>query len=319
MDPRLAAGITNHTEATAAGAGSHGVGAPISITEPAQGLVYNTFPLPLGFADADTSTLELLAQAVLDARAAHPAATLADLYDPDLMPPNLRRAHHALDRAVDRLYRRKRFTSERDRVEHLFALYEREWSPSSWRNPGFPQTDRYPVTCVSWDAQAYVSWLSRTTGARYRLPTEAEWDRAAAGPQPGCYRRRTGSRGTCPVGSYGSNVAGLSDMVGNVDELTEDSGRVTAAAAWCAAVDRRRGHRQNHLCRSPRPSAPARRAPLPAAGLPAETSAAAGTSPPSEPATARSGTSTPPPDPSGAHPPRSGPWTPPPRSPYWSP
>ena len=66
------------------------------------GLVYNTFPLPPGFADADTSALEPLAKAVLDARAAHAGATLADLYDPDLMPPNLRRAHQALDRAVDR-------------------------------------------------------------------------------------------------------------------------------------------------------------------------------------------------------------------------
>ena len=69
------------------------------------------------------------AQAVLDARATHPDATLADLYDPDLMPASLRRAHHALDRAVDRLYRRKRFTSERERVEHLFALYERMQAP----------------------------------------------------------------------------------------------------------------------------------------------------------------------------------------------
>ena len=93
------------------------------------GLVYNTFPLPPGFADADTSTLASLAQDVLDARAAHPGATLADLYDPDLMPPNLRIAHQALDRAVDRLYRRKRFTSERERVEHLFALYERLQAP----------------------------------------------------------------------------------------------------------------------------------------------------------------------------------------------
>ena len=55
------------------------------------GLVYNTFPMPLK--GADLSRLEPLAQAVLDARAAHPDATLADLYDPDLMPPNLRRAH----------------------------------------------------------------------------------------------------------------------------------------------------------------------------------------------------------------------------------
>ena len=62
------------------------------------GVVYNTFPLPLGFADADTSALEPLAQAVLDARAAHAGATLANLYDPDLMPPNLRRAHHACHR-----------------------------------------------------------------------------------------------------------------------------------------------------------------------------------------------------------------------------
>ena len=80
------------------------------------GLVYNNFPLPPGFANADTSSLEPLVQGVLDARAAHRGATLADLYDPNLMPPNLRRAHRALDRAVDRLYRRKRFTSERERV-----------------------------------------------------------------------------------------------------------------------------------------------------------------------------------------------------------
>ena len=93
------------------------------------GVVYNTFPTPSGFASADFSMLEPLAQAVLDARAAHQGAMLADLYDPDLMPPNLRRAHHALDRAVDRLYRRTRFTSERERVEHLFALYERLQAP----------------------------------------------------------------------------------------------------------------------------------------------------------------------------------------------
>ena len=55
---------------------------------------------------------------------AHPYATLAELYDPDLMPPDLRRAHQALDRAVNALYRRGGFTSERERVEHLFALYE---------------------------------------------------------------------------------------------------------------------------------------------------------------------------------------------------
>ena len=95
------------------------------------GVVYNTFPLPLGFKNENTdlSMLQPLARAVLHARAAHPDATLADLYDPDLMPPNLRRAHRALDRAVDRLYRRQRFTSERERVEHLFVLYEKIRAP----------------------------------------------------------------------------------------------------------------------------------------------------------------------------------------------
>ena len=91
------------------------------------GVVYNTFPLPPG--SSDLSKLEPLAQAVLDARAAHPDATLADLYDPDLMPPNLRRAHQSLDRAVDRLYRSKSFSSEHDRVEHLFMLYEKMRAP----------------------------------------------------------------------------------------------------------------------------------------------------------------------------------------------
>ena len=91
------------------------------------GLVYNTFPMPSE--GSDVSNLVPLAQAVLDARAVHPGATLADLYDPNLMPPNLRRAHRALDRAVDRLYRRAGFVSERQRVEHLFVLYEKLYAP----------------------------------------------------------------------------------------------------------------------------------------------------------------------------------------------
>ena len=91
------------------------------------GVVYNTFPMPPK--GANLSRLEPLAQAVLDARATHHGATLADLYDPDLMPPNLRRAHRALDRAVDRLYRRAGFASERERVEHLFMLYEKMQTP----------------------------------------------------------------------------------------------------------------------------------------------------------------------------------------------
>ena len=109
------------------------------------GVVYNTFPTPPE--GADMSKLEPLAQAVLDARAAHPSATLAELYDPDLMPPNLRRAHQALDRTVDRLYRPGGFASERERIEHLFMLYEkmrtplegaRQAKPKRRRARGFP-------------------------------------------------------------------------------------------------------------------------------------------------------------------------------------
>ena len=92
--------------------------------------------------DADLSRLEPLALAVLDARAAHAGATLADLYDPDLMPPALRRAHRDLDRAVDRLYRRAGFASERERVEHLFMLYERMRAPLEARAKGKPKRRR---------------------------------------------------------------------------------------------------------------------------------------------------------------------------------
>lgn len=92
------------------------------------GVVYNTFPLPPS-SEAELRKLELLAQGVLDARAAHAGATLADLYDPDLMPANLRKAHQALDRAVDKLYRKSGFSSDSERVEHLLGLYEKMVAP----------------------------------------------------------------------------------------------------------------------------------------------------------------------------------------------
>lgn len=87
------------------------------------GLVYNTFPWPSATL-AQHSRIEEFAQAVLDARFEHPTASLAALYDPDTMPPDLRRAHAALDMAVDRLYRSTAFAGDRDRVEHLFGHYE---------------------------------------------------------------------------------------------------------------------------------------------------------------------------------------------------
>ena len=108
------------------------------------GLVYNTFPVPTHFADriSDLSKLEQLAQAVLNARAEHSSATLAELYDQDLMPASLRKAHQALDRSVDRLYRRSGFQSERERVEHLFMLYEKMRVPLDAANRAKPKHRR---------------------------------------------------------------------------------------------------------------------------------------------------------------------------------
>jgi len=110
------------------------------------GVVYNTFPMP-PVDDKKLEKLEPLAQAILDARTAHPHSSLADLYDPDVMPPNLRKAHQALDRAVDKLYRRSGFASDRERVEHLFGLYEKMIAPLTTLNkPKRPRKRKKRVT-----------------------------------------------------------------------------------------------------------------------------------------------------------------------------
>jgi len=142
---------------------------------------------------------------------------------------------------------------------------------TSWRNPGLAQAqaDPHPVLCVSWnDARAYAQWLSRKTGRRYRLPTEAEWEYAArAGSTSSRYwgddpvqacryanvadqsRFQTWGFGqkhectdghyfTAPAGGYAPNRFGLYDMIGNVWEWTEDcwnasyAGAPSDGAAW---------------------------------------------------------------------------------------
>ncbi len=92
-------------------------------------LVYNNFPWPGEVSSAGRGRVERAARAVLDARAVHAGATLADLYDPRTMPRDLQRAHAGLDRAVDGLYRRGAFGDDEARFEHLFGLWERLSAP----------------------------------------------------------------------------------------------------------------------------------------------------------------------------------------------
>ncbi len=133
---------------------------------------------------------------------------------------------------------------------------------TSWRSPGLAQAESHPVLCVSWnDARAYAQWLSKRTGKRYRLPTEAEWEYAArAGsvaarywgddPDQACRfanvadqsRFQTWSFGqkhectdghyfTAPAGGYAPNRFGLHDMLGNAWEWTEDCWNASYAGA----------------------------------------------------------------------------------------
>lgn len=96
-------------------------------------LVYNNFPWPESATDKQRATVEAKAQAVLDARKPHlpphGMSTLADLYDPLSMPPELVKAHAELDRAVEKCYRPEPFNSDRECVEFLFALYEKLTAP----------------------------------------------------------------------------------------------------------------------------------------------------------------------------------------------
>ncbi|MBI5482988.1 MAG: class I SAM-dependent DNA methyltransferase, partial [Deltaproteobacteria bacterium] len=92
------------------------------------GIVYNNFPWP-ELTDAQRTAIEAAAQTVLDARAKFPHATLADLYDPLTMPPELVKAHQALDRAVDAAYGKTSFKTEAERVAFLFERYQQLTAP----------------------------------------------------------------------------------------------------------------------------------------------------------------------------------------------
>lgn len=87
-------------------------------------LVYNSFPFPK-LTLAQKQEIEDAAWEVLGAREAHIGKTLAELYDPETMPADLREAHHQLDLIVDRCYRERPFADENERLELLLKLYEK--------------------------------------------------------------------------------------------------------------------------------------------------------------------------------------------------
>lgn len=87
-------------------------------------IVYNNFPWAEA-TDSEREAVERTAQAILDARAEYPQASLADLYDELTMPTILRRAHEANDRAVARLYGFDKGTSETEMVAALMKRYEK--------------------------------------------------------------------------------------------------------------------------------------------------------------------------------------------------
>lgn len=85
-------------------------------------LCYNTFPFPK-LTTAEKEELEHLAQNILNIREENFDMTLGEMYNPESMPDELREAHHQLDLAVECIYRPEPFTSDEERLEHLFKLY----------------------------------------------------------------------------------------------------------------------------------------------------------------------------------------------------
>lgn len=85
-------------------------------------LGWNTFPVPL-LTEQNKADLTACAEHILLAREAHFPATIADLYDPEKMPDNLRRAHERNDEVLERIYIGRCFKNDTERLEKLFDLY----------------------------------------------------------------------------------------------------------------------------------------------------------------------------------------------------
>ena len=86
---------------------------------------YNNFPFP-ALSSEQSGELRQVAQGILDARAQFPESSLADLYDPNSMPPSLRKAHEALDKVVLKAFGMKPSLSDNEILTRLFELYEEQ-------------------------------------------------------------------------------------------------------------------------------------------------------------------------------------------------
>ncbi len=86
-------------------------------------ICYNTFPFP-DISIKQKENLNLYVFAILDERAKFPEKALEDMYDPDIMPAGLKQAHKELDEAIEKCYRLQPFTTDTERLEYLFKLYE---------------------------------------------------------------------------------------------------------------------------------------------------------------------------------------------------
>lgn len=86
-------------------------------------ICYNTFPFP-EISEKQKQIIASHVYNILDEREKYPEKTMAELYDPNKMPAGLKQAHHDLDIAIELCYRSRPFTSDEERLEHLFKLYE---------------------------------------------------------------------------------------------------------------------------------------------------------------------------------------------------
>ncbi len=98
-------------------------------------LGWNTFPVPL-LTEQNKADLTACAENILLAREAHFPATIADLYAPDKMPENLRRAHERNDEVLERIYIGRRFKNDTERLEKLFELYTKMTAAVAATKPG---------------------------------------------------------------------------------------------------------------------------------------------------------------------------------------